>query len=151
MDKETNVREDARVYEVGYHIVSSVPEEKVAGEVEKIKALITKNGGEFIAEEAPKLRPLAYSMVKVVGSTRSKYNDAYFGWVKFDIKTEGLAAIKTSLDESDAILRYILISTIRENTYLGQKAIPKKEDEVEVKPEEVVAEVEKTEDVVKEA
>ncbi len=161
--KETVARDDARVYEIGYLVVSSVPEEKVAAEVDAIKSVITKNGGEFIGEEFPKLRPLAYMMRKEVGSVKSRYNDAYFGWVKFDIDPSMLKDIKAALDTQQTILRYLLVNTVRENTYLGQKAFAKTKEEGGVEKTEstpvegvvapvVAEEIDKTiDDMVKEA
>jgi ribosomal protein S6 len=158
--EKTETRENTRVYEIGYHIVSSIPEEKIPAEVDAIKAVIAKAGGEFISEEFPKLRQLAFTMVKKVGSQSARYNDAYFGWVKFDIVPEALQAIKATLDASDHILRYILIGTVRENTYIGQKLAPKAKAEEEAKggeetlpaAEVVAEEIDKTiDDMVKEA
>ncbi len=112
----------SKVYEIGYILLPSIPTEKVGTEVETIKALITKNGGAFISEEFPKLRPLAYTMQKQVGSTRHKVDEGYFGWVKFETTPDAMAALKIGMDTNDQVLRYLLINTVRENTYLGQKA-----------------------------
>jgi ribosomal protein S6 len=129
--KETIAKEEARVYELGYHIISSIPEEKIASHVEAIKAIITKNGGSFIAEESASKRPLAYMMRKKIGGTYERFNEAYFGWIKFEVEAEGLKNIKTSLDAIESILRYLLISTVRENTYLGKSLLKEKADEVD--------------------
>lgn len=162
MNKETTKKEDGfKVYEIGYHLVPSIPAEKVAAEVDAIKALITKHKGEFIADEFPKLRPLAFMMKKDVDGMRHKYTEAYFGWVKFEIESGEIAAIKSALDINKKVLRFLLVTTVRENTYLGQKAIPTLKEEVtpavaeEAKPAEAaptsVEEIDKTiDDMVKE-
>lgn len=155
MNKETTKREDGfKVYEIGYHLVSSIPAEKVAAEVDAIKSLISKHKGEFIADEFPKLRPLAYMMKKDVDGARHKYNDAYFGWIKFEIDSAEIAAIKSAFDTNTKVLRYLLINTVRENTYLGQKAIPEPKVEApegEKAEEPSVEEIDKTiDDMVKE-
>lgn len=133
MDKETTKREDGvKVYEIGYLIVPSVPAEKVEAEVSAIKSLITKQKGQFIAEEFPQLRPLAYTMAKQVGSSRQKFDEGYFGWIKFELDVAALPEIKEAMDINEKVLRYLLINTVKENTYLGQKALPKEEGKTEV-------------------
>ncbi len=52
------------VYEIGYLIASSVPEEKVSAEADAVRKIITAAGAEMIAEEAPVSQPLAYTMRK---------------------------------------------------------------------------------------
>lgn len=119
-----------KVYEIGYILLPSIPAEKVGAAVDAIKALVTKQGGNFIAEEFPKLRPLAYTMQKQVGAVRHKVNEGYFGWVKFDVSPDAMTAIKAGMDTNNQVLRYLLITTVRENTYLGQKAALVAKDEV---------------------
>lgn len=135
---EKNLKEDRmQVYEIGYLLVSSIPEEKVGGEVESLKASLSKKGAEFIGEEAPELRTLAYTMVKKIGPTNHRFDKGYFGWLKFELGAKEIEAIKKSFEENPHMLRMLLINTIRENTYLGKKS-PVASPEVGV---EVVAEV----------
>lgn len=117
--------EKKQVYEIGYHIVSSVAEENVASEVEAIKKLIGK--ADIIAEESPKLINLAYTIAKQVGGLRRKFDKAYFGWVKFETSSDEAAQIKKGLDANENILRYILIKTIRDNTLHGAKLLAAEE------------------------
>jgi ribosomal protein S6 len=118
-------KEKKQVYEVGYHLVSSIAEEGVPAEVEALKKLLT--GAEIIAEENPKLTDLAYTIVKQIGGLRRKYDKAYFGWVKFEAETSDLATIKKGLDEMESVLRYLLIKTVRENTMYGAKLVAAEE------------------------
>lgn len=117
--------EKKEVYEVGYHIVSSVAEEGVPAQVEAIKGLLTK--AEIIAEEAPKLIDLAYTIAKQVGGIRRRYDKAYFGWVKFVLEPEAIQEVKKQLDGMENVLRFILIKTVRENTLVGAKLLAAEE------------------------
>jgi ribosomal protein S6 len=110
------------VYEVGYLITSDVPEEKVPAEVDAIKALITDKKGEIITEGAAHLHTLAYTMVKKIGTVNKRFQNAYFGWVKFSISPENVGEVKNALDARSTILRHLIIKTLRENTYLGKTA-----------------------------
>jgi ribosomal protein S6 len=121
MDK--NIKEDRQqVYEIGYLLVSSIPEEKVVGEVEALKAILSKKGAEFIGEEAPELRTLAYTMVKKIGPTNHRFDKGYFGWFKFELPAKEIESVKKTFDLNPNMLRMLVINTIKENTYLGKKS-----------------------------
>lgn len=111
-----------RIYEVGYHLISSIAEENVSIETEKIKKIINAEKATVISEEAPKLRPLAYSIKKAFGGQYKTFDKAYFGWVKFEIPEEAdIKKIDSSLKNFVEILRYILVKTVRENTMYSPK------------------------------
>ncbi|HEX7724397.1 MAG TPA: 30S ribosomal protein S6 [Candidatus Paceibacterota bacterium] len=118
-----NVREDrSSVYELGF-LLAGLPEEKVAAETEAIKGIITKNGGTIIAEESPKNEKLAYTMrKKLVSGSYQKYDEAYFGWVKFEAASAAVDTIKKAVEALEFTLRIMVITTVRENTYLGKRA-----------------------------
>lgn len=146
-EKKTIVsKEDlSQVYEIGYLLVSSIPEEKVAQEVASLKEILSKKGAKFIGEEAPELRTLAYTMVKKIGATNHKFDKGYFGWFKFAIAKKEIEGIKKSFEESSNMLRMLLITTVEENTYLGKKApvatIIKEEEVIAPEAVEATAEV----------
>jgi ribosomal protein S6 len=123
MTKET-VKTAGTVYEVGFHIVPAVSPEKLPGEVDAIKAVLSGNNATTISEEFPKLRTLAYQMVKAIGPARHKYDTAYFGWIKFEAAPEAAIEIKKAMDANEKVLRYLLIKTARENTLYGDKILP---------------------------
>jgi len=123
MKVENNLEKEGgvQVYELGYHIVSTVAEENLPKELENIKAIILKDGGSLIAEGEPKLINLAYEMSKTVSDIKKKFNTAYFGWIKFETKAEVVPGIKKAIDANNNILRYLLIKTVRENTMVSPK------------------------------
>jgi len=120
--------EELKVYELGFHIVPAVPEEHLAGEVQKLKEVITANKGTLVSEDFPKLRTLAYTIQKHVAGRNIKCDRAYFGWVKFMMPAEGMEPVKAALDSNDHLLRYLLIKTVKESTlYGGRHFSPKTE------------------------
>lgn len=139
--KTANKTDTSKIYELGYILVSSLPDEKITEEVESIKTLLVKNGAEIVSGEDPILIDLAYPMVKVVSTQRQKYSRGYFGWVKFETEGDTLAEIKKALDLSSTMLRYMIVKTVRENTLLNGKMILRKEEREEMVPEEVGDEV----------
>jgi len=123
-----------KIYEIGYHIISSIAEENVPAEVEKIKVLLKGEKAEVIAEEAPKLRPLAYAIKKAFGGTYKTFDKAYFGWVKFALGESGdVTKVGSALKNNENILRYIVIKTIRENTMYSPKITVFSDKEAKIK------------------
>ena len=131
---EKNMKEDRKqIYEIGYLLVSSIPEEKVADEVNSLKEVLSKKGAEFIGEEMPELRTLAYTMVKKIGPSNHRFDKGYFGWFKFELSAAEIESVKKVFEENINMLRMLIINTIRENTYLGKKSpVPMPEVPVEV-------------------
>lgn len=111
------------VYEVGFHIVPTVSPENLPREVDALKAVLMKNGAVTISEEFPKLRPLAYTMIKAIGPARNRCDSAYFGWVKFEAPKESVTAIDKEFKANEKVLRYLIVKTVRENTIYGPKVL----------------------------
>ena len=118
---EKTAERDIKVYEIGYLIVPSVPEEKIAGEISAIKDVLNKHKAELIADEPATLRPLAYTMVKKIGTVNRRFDSAYFGWIKFEAAPVEVRLIEKEVKEVDSVLRLLLISTVREHTLLSNK------------------------------
>ncbi|MEN9913126.1 MAG: hypothetical protein RLY66_534 [Candidatus Parcubacteria bacterium] len=117
------IHDEQSVYEIGYLIASSIPEEKVQGEADAVKSIITGSGASVLAEEAPHRQHLAYTMSKkTVSGGYDKYDIAYFGWTKFELGSDKIEAVKKAIELHPSVLRMLLISTVRENTYLGKRA-----------------------------
>jgi ribosomal protein S6 len=120
--KDTTQLDRPVIYEVGYLIGNTIPEEKVLGEVDKIKDIINKSNSVVIAEENPVLEKLAYTIkVKSSAGTYIKYDEAYFGWVKFEVDSSAIDSIKKSIEIIPSVIRSLIIKTVRENTYLGKR------------------------------
>src|SRR3989344_8989196 len=95
---ETKGPQDSRVYELGYLLVPTIPEEDVPVIYGNLKELVSSLGGSAISDEMPKMIPLAYAMTKVVNNARGKFNTAYFGWMKFTMGAEAVLELKKKLD-----------------------------------------------------
>lgn len=145
MTKETVKTEKATVYEVGFHIVPAVSPEKLSEEVDAIKAVLGKGGAVIISEEFPKLRNLAYTLMKIIGPARHKYDTAYFGWIKYEMSPDFAGDVKKALDANEKILRYLIVKTVRENTLYGPKILP--EEKYETVKAEDIKEVKETKEI----
>ncbi|MCX6716250.1 MAG: 30S ribosomal protein S6 [Candidatus Taylorbacteria bacterium] len=120
---DENVRDDRMsVYEIGY-LLAGLPEERIEAEASGVKDVITRNGGVIIAEEAPHHEKLAYTISKkMVSGSYDKYDEAHFGWVKFEAASNKIDAIKKTVEVIPSVLRLLVTTTVRENTYLGKRA-----------------------------
>lgn len=119
---ESHTQDRVSVYEIGY-ILAGLPEEKVAGEASSIESLITKGGATIVKSESPKYERLAYTMrKKTVSGSYEKYDDGYFGWVKFEVAPSAINAIQKAVETTPRVLRALVITTVKEDTYLGKRA-----------------------------
>lgn len=109
------------VYEIGYLILPTVAEDKLAPEVTKLKEALDTIGATVVSDEYPVLISLEYEMVKRIETKNNKFNQGYFGWIKFEADPEEIAKLKKLLDGNKVILRYILITTVKENTIASKK------------------------------
>ena len=121
-NKEEKIEKEPKVYELGYLLVPTLSEEEEMPRVYgDLKELVSSLGGVFIMDEMPKMIDLAYEMEKVFKNVRSKYTNAYFGWIKFDMEPDQIDAMKEKLDLDGNVLRYLVTKTVRENTIAGRK------------------------------
>jgi ribosomal protein S6 len=112
-----------KIYEIGYLIGGNIPEEKVGEEVEKVKNILVGANASVIGEEAPHHQELAYTIRrKTVAGSYEKFDEAYFGWIKFEMSSSDAEAVKKAVENIPSIIRMLLLITVRENTYLGKRA-----------------------------
>lgn len=162
MNEEVSVK-NSQVYELGYLLVPTIEEDRVAEVYGNLRELIVSLGGEMISDEMPKSIGLAYTMVKVIANVRNKFNTAYFGWVKFEMDKENIAKLKAKLDLDVTVIRFLITKTVRENTMATKRYMPagmvrrkpftaKKEGEnetpVEINKEEIDKEIDALASVV---
>lgn len=139
-----------KVYEIGYLLLPSVPEEKLLEEVTAIKGNIEKSGGVFLSEGFPQYRQLAYTMRKLIGGGYENFDSAYFGWIKFEAKPESVSEVKTALESSANILRHILIASEKDSGGpVKVSSLRKEEEEIATKKDEGTPEEKKEEAIDK--
>ncbi len=129
LHKETG--EKMNVYEVGYHITPSLPEEKIPEEVGVLRAMIERNEGSILSEEFPQIMDLAYTMYQSLEASKAPFNEAYFGSFKFEMPTASVVTLEKELAAHNNILRFLLVKTLAGNTMYTEKVVAKKEDEAD--------------------
>src|SRR3990167_6375844 len=128
-----------QVYEIGFHIVPTVSEEKLGDEVAVIRSAIEKSEGMIVAESFPQMKQLAYSMEKHIDTKKICFDKAYFGWVKFEMSPDLISEVRGAADSHQNILRYLIIKTVRENTMreVKERITEEKKEKGEVSEEEL--------------
>ena len=148
---DTDVK--SSIYEVGYIMVPSIPEENLGGEVTVFKDSLTEMGATFISDEYPKMLELAYEMSRSIANKKQKFSYGYFGWVKFECSTTSAKVIKDMLDKNEKLVRYLMIKTVRESTMSSKRpysnkdgfkrrSAPKAEESLPINEETIDKEIE---------
>ena len=115
--------QETKVYELGYLLLPTIPEEDVSVHYGNLKELVSSTGGEIITDEVPKMIGLTYPMQKVSSNVRKKFTSAYFGWTKFLMEADKILKLKKTLDLEPNFLRFLLIKTVKENTIASKRFI----------------------------
>lgn len=89
-------------YELMYILVNSASDEEKDAMIEKINALITKNGG--VVESVDKIgsKKLAYEI--------NKKHDGYYVLVNFSAESKVPATVTNTLRITEGVLRYIVVA-----------------------------------------
>ena len=116
-ENTTTDEKDVSVYELGYHILPTTPAEEVEAEVAKLRSAIETRGGSFITEGTPESVALSYPMFVNNGGKQTKYDRAYFGWLKFEMDPAQAATLQEEeLQKNAQVLRASVTKTVREET-----------------------------------
>ena len=113
---------DSRVYEISFIFDNKLDEGAALEKGNAIKQSIATLGGSFISEEAPYMRELAYEMVRVVNNVNVRFNEGYFGWIKFELDGDKIKELEKGLKGDDQVVRYLIVKTVRENTVYTKRA-----------------------------
>lgn len=113
---------DSRVYEISFIFDNKLDEETALKKADALKQSIATHGGSFISEEAPYMRELAYEMIRVVNNVNVRFNEGYFGWIKFNLEASKVVEFEKALKLDEEIIRYLVVTTVAENTVYTKRA-----------------------------
>ena len=115
------MKDTQTVYELAFHLLPTFSEEEAAAVVTSLKARIESEGGEIISEEAPGQFTLAYDMTRSIENRKEWFSESYFAWIKFTATPENAQTLNTDLTRDERIIRFLLVKTVRENTFIAKK------------------------------
>jgi ribosomal protein S6 len=107
--------DEPAVYELGYHIISTVTDEALPKESALVVGAVKELGGSLIGEGAPTRMKLAYVISKKIDGTLRNFDSAHFGWVTFEMEPAQVITLKAKIESLPSILRFIIIRTTRED------------------------------------
>jgi len=114
---------EGRIYEVGYLLVPTISEEELPVTYGNLKELVVSLGGDIISDDMPRMIDLAYPMYKTLQNVITKFDTAYFGWVKFSMEPEKVLELKKKLDLDLSIIRFLTMKTVKENTIAAKRFV----------------------------
>ena len=117
---ETTV--DSRVYEISFIFDNKLDEGTALEKSNALKQSIATLGGSFISEETPYMRELAYEMIRVVNNVNVRFNEGYFGWIKFELDGEKVKEFEKAIKLDEEVIRYLVVKTVRDNTVYTKRA-----------------------------
>ncbi len=109
-DSSTEDTLENGLYEVAFHILSSVSESDAPAELAKVTEIVSQQGGTVKSSEGPMLRGLAYDMRRSENGRNVPYSNAYFGSVVFEAPTATVAAIRLAVESLPSMLRVFVVS-----------------------------------------
>ena len=113
---------DNRVYEISFIFDNKIEEGAALEKANALKQSIATLGGSFISEEAPYMRELAYEMIRVVNNVNVRFNEGYFGWIKFELDGDKVKDLEKGIKLDEQVVRYMVVKTVRDNTVYTKRA-----------------------------
>jgi ribosomal protein S6 len=118
MNENESVMDEAKVYEISYILDNRLDESKAAEKAEAFKKDIASLEGSFISEETPYMRELSYEMTRVVNNVNVRFNEGYFGWVKFEMIPTRVEELNKKLKLDEEVVRFLVLKTEKGNDIL---------------------------------
>ena len=107
---------EPRIYEVSYWLVPTISESELSGHHVRLQKRITDAKGSIISEEAPYMRETAYELVKVINNINKRFNEGYFGWMKFETLPTEAVTVQDAFEADNTVIRSLMVKTVRDNT-----------------------------------
>ena len=121
---EQNISDDSvRTYELAVLFVPTYTSEEAQSAYDALDSTL---GSVQEKTELEKI-DLAYPMVKVIQNKKNTFESAYFGSAVFSTSATELTTIKKTLDASDDVVRYMIISRT-EGSFSQEKALQEMEE-----------------------
>lgn len=115
MNENESVMDEGKVYEISYILDNRLDESKAVEKAETFKKDIASLGGSFISEETPYVRELSYEMTRVVNNVNVRFNEGYFGWVKFEMIPSKVEELNKKLKLDEEVVRFLVLKTEKGN------------------------------------
>lgn len=120
---EMEIGGEGSVYELGFLLQANIGDDKLPEAFGAIKDVLVGAGATPISEEFPKLMVLAYTVEKNIANKNERFNQAYFGWIKFELPASKIGDVDAMIKSRVEVIRYLLVKTVRENTIAAKRVM----------------------------
>lgn len=114
--------EELKIYELGYLLAPTIPEEDIGGENVKVKDVLEK-AGFIMSSDEPAMRTLAYEMSAVIGGKKRRFRTAYFGSIVFQTGAASVADVKMALGKNENVTRSLILHRTKESLLPSKRKI----------------------------
>ncbi|HEV8677694.1 MAG TPA: hypothetical protein VN701_02590, partial [Candidatus Paceibacterota bacterium] len=83
------------------------------------------------AEGAPSRMRLAYTVERATSGHHERFDEAYFGFIKFATERDNIPALEAWLRSNREILRFLLVETVREDVMNAPRRVTFASDRLE--------------------
>ena len=128
MNENESVMDEGKVYEISYILDGRLDESRAAEKAEAFKKDIASLVGSFISEETPYVRELSYEMIRVVNNVNVRFNEGYFGWVKFELTPSKVEELDKKLKLDEEVVRFLVLKTVKGNDIFTEDIAVMKSD-----------------------
>ena len=105
-----SLEEGKELYEIGFHLISSLAAEQAQEEFSKLQDGLGKLA-EVISAKEPELINLEYTMVKTIDRKHERFDTAHFAYITFITSPDKVQSIKDLFDGEISVLRHLIIKT----------------------------------------
>jgi len=109
-EKKMSLEEGKELYEIGFHLISSLAAEQAQEEFSKLQDGLGKLA-EVISAKEPELINLEYTMVKTLDRKHVRFDTAHFAYITFITSPDKVQSIKDMFDGNLSVLRHLIIKT----------------------------------------
>jgi ribosomal protein S6 len=105
--------DEARVYELGFHLDPELPSEAVKKAYQEVRELI-EGKGTLVAEGEPEKLQLTYTISRQEVGGRRDFDSAYFSWIVYETSAPKHEEILASASSNKNIIRFIDLITTKD-------------------------------------
>ncbi len=112
-DSLEDVGNEARVYELGFHLDPELPTEEVKKAYQAVRELVAGKGT-LVAEGEPTKIKLAYTISRQETAGRRDFDSAYFSWIVYEASAQDHADVIAAASADKRIIRFIDLLTSKD-------------------------------------
>ncbi len=124
-----DTNENTTVYEIGYLLAPTIPENEAVEIETSLHQHITDTDGVVLASQSPEMRELSYEIEVRDEGEKRQFSRGQFGWVQFQLKPEQVNEVESVFTKSDDVIRHLLITVDPEDVGVADEKVSDENEE----------------------